>query len=324
MSFGSAMNSLNLKRTVNCKSVYSFTVMSLFSLILSGCGGGGDSASAGGGSDGSGNQTMTPAEPVEITRSSDLTIQEESSAVSPVEGQIQSIRKIRGDDTIDATPGESAVSFSVDELLNEAEARFEVITENGNEIITYFFSVVGQNTSAVPLVQQGVNLSGLPVTTTALQDDQRLTEIVLEVQYLANELSSTDRDRIIEEIDTAFQEIGAIAQEDIDALNRTLRNYETGSADENELNQAILSINATIRALGAVGESTLESYAEVLNDLGARLPENLSSELPLVFDERINRYSRFTNSRLGSYSEDGRWQFGADFDFLNSALIITP
>lgn len=293
----------------------------LLAVAMTACGGGG-----GGGETNTGGTNPTPPSPEpeleRITETDTLTIGESASVSENVRGDIQSIRKIRGDNTIGVTQNRSAVTFTVEELVNEAEARFEVVTQDANTIITYFFTIEGVNTSAIETVEMAETLADLPATTTALQDDQRLTEIVLEVQYLANELSSDEKDEASQAIATAFEDIGGLSQDDLDALANTLRNYKQGTATENDLVTAVNDADQTLTQIGAVGEATLEQYQTVLRDLGVTLPDDLASELPITFDTQLGRYTRFTNPLLGSYT-DGQWTFNPEFDFLNSALTIT-
>lgn len=286
------------------------------SATIAACGGGG-------GDDGNpnGSNGQQPADPTRRTETVNVVVPEGTSLSQPVEGTIETSRRILGDETVSFVVGQAAVTFAAGELQNEALARFEVVTKTDNQTITYYFSVTGENTSAKPVITAAQSLTALPIANV-LQDDQRLTEIALEVQYLANEISSAEKARALAEMVTAFDDVSALTADDLGALNTALSDYQQGSIDETELANVLAVAEAAVADIGAAGEGALDTYQMTLEGLGVSLPENLAADLPLIFDDRLNRYTRFTNANLGSYNANGQWQFNASYEFLNSALTF--
>lgn len=276
----------------------------------------------GGGGGGSGDDTPTKPTP---PASEQLSIESaENKVVSrTLQGEPVSTERIRGTEAITAeasrSNGKTTLKVAVSELQNDGNARFKVTTKDGGTTIEYIVSVTAENTSAKGVVEQAERLTSVSPENLTLQDEKRLAQIALEIDYLTGVLDAGLKNEVNADIQKTIANTGATLGGSQSLLSEALTGYQNGSVTESVLTNSLENMNSKIQATATVGTTLLETVRPTLLGLGVDLPESLK----FTYDENLGRYSRFTTPDLGAYDDNKEWEFHSEYDWLNAALPLT-
>lgn len=276
-------------------------------LFLTACGGGGG-----------GSAPQDPA--TKITQhTATVSVGENSSSTFNVNGSIKSVSVDRPAEPISVDASGSALAIDVGSLINEQTARYNIRHSVNGAPHETILTIEGVNTSAAATVAQANAMTTTPVSQLAFYDTQRLSNILLEIQYLAGQINESQKvatqASIQDSIDQAAQDTKALK----DALTATLAAYRAGQVGEQSLAQKVASMNGGIEGVSDIGKIVLDTFSTTLNELNVAFP----ADLTLKYDEQIERYTRFKDSRLGAYDANGSWIFTPEYDWLNAALTLS-
>lgn len=247
--------------------------------------------------------------------------------VVTLSGLPQSVERIRGTqaitlDTKADDGGKTLMTVTTGELENEGEARFKVITKNGEKQIITTVSVDAENTSAKKPLSRVQTIQGLSSAHSVLADDITLANVILELEYLAGKLDSNEVDDLRDTIDQGLNQVSAELSKEISRLPTLATKYKSGEITESEVSATIQNIEAHIADIGPAGEIILSTFTGTLGRLGINLPTNLNDAYPLTYNETLKRYTRFASDDLGTLNPDGTFTFHPDNDFLNSVFAF--
>lgn len=298
-------------------------VVSVAALTLTACGGGG----GGGGGDGSNNggNPQLPASQVQ-SQVFDVSSAENQTETRQVPGEVTKVEQLRGSNAVTLTSQAgtdgttSTVTLSVAELENDEDARFKVTSTDGEQVTETIINLSATNTSAAPLLAEAQSLQSLPDAEAVLADDLRLANIVLELEYLANLISASEQAQMRSDIDNTLADLTLDLQNQIATVTSLLNDYNAGDATETALRDRLTLVNQEIDALGEAGETILDAFSDTLARLNITFPENLNGTHPIVFNDDLNRYTRFGADAFGEVLSEDTFTFNEDFDFLNAAF----
>ncbi|MGP9834058.1 hypothetical protein [Marinobacter sp. NSM] len=285
-------------------------------LSLTACGGGG-------GGDGGTPEPDMRNNVVTLSSAEGMTVNQS------LEGSVTDVKQVRGsnqvtvtfDDTAN-TSGNSDVTFSIGQLENDENSRFEITTVSNGQTIRNIITLNATNTSAAPTLAEIRGLQALSGPEAVLADDLRLANVVLELEYLANLIDANEQQAMRDTINTTLAELTTDLAGDIAQITEALRGYERGEVTETSLRNLLNTINGRVLGLGSAGEAILDSFSSILNRLDVVFPENLNETYPLVFDNNLNRYTRFGANAFGQANEDGTFTFDGNLDFLNAVFTF--
>lgn len=285
-------------------------------------------AACGGGGGGGGGQPPTPPGPETANQVLTVTSAENQTETRQVPGEVSQVEQLRGSDAVTLTSqantedDRSTVTLTIAELENDEDARFKVTSEQDGLITETIINLSATNTSAAPLLAQAQSLQSLPDAEAVLADDLRLANIVLELEYLANLISAGEQAQMRSDIDDTLASLTVNLQNQIATVTNLLNAYNAGDATETALRDRLTLVNQEVAALGEAGETILDALSDTLARLNIVLPENLNGTHPIVFNDALNRYTRFGDEAFGEVVADDEFTFNEDFDFLNAAFTF--
>ncbi|OJT00006.1 hypothetical protein [Marinobacter nauticus] len=285
-------------------------------LSLTACGGGGG---GGGGTP----EPETRNNVVTLTSAEGMTVNQS------LEGSVTEVKQVRGSNqvtvTFDDTPndsGNSDVTFSIGQLENDEASRFEITTVSNGQTIRNIINLNATNTSATPTLAEIRGLQALSGPEAVLADDLRLANVALELEYLANLIDADQQQAMRDTINNTLSELTTDLTGDIAQITDALRGYERGEVTETSLRNLLNDTNTRVLGLGHAGEAILDSFSSTLSRLDVDFPDNLNDTFPLIFDDNLNRYTRFGNDAFGQTNEDGTFTFDGNLDFLNAVFTF--
>lgn len=290
-------------------------------LALAACGGGGG---GGGGSDSGGGNSPeqgVPGNVVNLSSAEGMTVNQTLS------GQVTDVRQVQGSDQVTVTfneaSGNTTATFTIGQLENEENSRFEIFTDNNGTRTRNIINLSATNTSAVPLLAEARGLEALSAPQALLADDLRLANVALELEYLANLINATEQQAMRDTIDSSLANLNNQLAADLTAIANQLRGYESGDVTETALRNQLDQASARILSLsGDTGESILDTFTAILTRLDVVLPDDLNATHPLVFDDNLNRFTRFGAAAFGQPNGDGTFTFDGNLDFLNAVFTF--
>lgn len=277
-------------------------------LFLTACGGG---SSDGGG--------KAPKGPAPTQESVTINLDEGTDSVVQFAGSITSVTAQREIDGVTAVESEGGITVAADDLTNDVTARYRVSHEDGGKKYETTLTVNGINISAAGAVQQAERTVSLSTERMILADEKRLSQTVLEIQYLAGLIDASEKVVTTASIQNAIDQSVRDTQGLKDALEVAVNQYKAGKIDEPSLLVKLSQMEGGIQDASEIGRIVIEEMNDTLTALGVALP----AQLPVNYDSRLGRYTRFTNAALGSYEQNGGWKFSANYDWLNAALPLT-
>jgi len=284
------------------------TVSILASATLTACGGGGGSDS-GGGAPGVNRDTVT------------INTSENSVEVRQLDGAIdpESLTLVEGYDSPDITTviTDDTITVTVGDLPNSAHERFTVKTATDTH---YTISISAENSSAQQTIQQADALTEIASPQALVGDDLRLLNTVLEIEYLAGDISESEKTSIKTTTNSAIASSSTALDGEITLLDQALTDYRNSDITETDLAQRLAASNAVVGELGTAGETALDIVTDTLTAMGIALPANLEATTPLRYIEEADRYSRFMVSDYGSFDGNGNFSFDPSFDFFNAVF----
>lgn len=295
------------------KSVIALSLL----LSITACGGG---SSGGSSSEPTTNKTIT----IEISESS-----QETATVAGTITRIDSIREHAGI-ALSQTPKSSVsadndtemfsstIYVSVQELQNNADARYQIHHNTDDERYITTLTINAENTSALDNVAKAEQVTGLSTNTLVLADEQRLSNILLQLEYLAGLIKPSTMDSTKATITQYIDEEAADIRKLQDSVTAVLADYKAGEVPERRLADSLTEMDSGLAQAATIGDIVLDEFDTTLGALIAELPGNL----PLTYDSNQGRYTRFTHDSLGQYTETGQWQFDPAYDWLNAALFM--
>jgi|GEM_PF-1685413 len=288
-------------------------------LSITACGGGGDG--------GSGDNSAEASTINETTTIETAEFNQETTTVAGTITQIDAVREHSGIELSqtrqtsigtqdDAKSTSSSIYVSVQELQNDADARYQIHHSTATDKYITTLTINAKNTSALDDIAKAEQITTLSTNTLVLADEQRLCNILLQLEYLAgmtNPATMDDTKAVIAEL---IDRTTAASQSAKDQLAKALTDYREGKVSEQALKQSIAEMEASLEDAASVGDDVLQEFDKTLTALIKELPD----QLQLTYDPIQGRYTRFTNESLGQYTETGEWQFDTGYDWLNAAL----
>ena len=294
------MNHPNPEISMNFRAA-KLTVSAMAALLLTACGGGG------GGSDSSDpnlkNETLR------------ITADENTVETFQLNGSIKagSLTTVIDNPQVTASLSGDTISINIGELTNDADARYTVQTSANTR---YTIDVDGLNTSATALVQQATTLAELSSAQALIADDVRLMNVMLEVEYLAGQISSTEKDAIKVQVATSTSSL----DNEISLTSQALNDYQNGDITDADLQLQVDATTAAVAEAGQAGEQALDNVTDTLTAIGITLPDDLEGSYPLEYVAGFDRYSRFMHPDFGTDDGNGGFSFSASYDFFNTVF----
>lgn len=296
----------------NRNPAVTLSVSALLALSLTACGGGGGSSSGG-------EQPSGPtAKPLSLSGPESSTITE------TLDGTINesSLKFVIENPAINVSASGSTLSINIDELENDGTARFTIDT-NANS--RYTINVQAQNTSAATLIRQAELLTAGNAGNTLLADDVRLQNILLELEYLGNDITETEKSNIQNATTTTLNTGTPAMNQEAATLANVLTNYKSSDVTESDLEVALQTANSVItQGWGEIGEQLLTDRQATLSAMGINLPANVEGSYPLTFNAGINRYTRWIDPEFGTDNGDTFTYVSNanDYDFFNTVFTF--
>jgi len=308
---------ISIKTTKTFRLAKSFAALPLI-LSITACDGGGGDVSSG--------------ENSIINRNTVIQTTESSHETTTVAGTITQIDTVRKDSGIElsqtpqtststqnnAEAASSIVYVRVQELQNDTDARYRVhhSTDDAKYITT--LTINAENTSALDDIAKAEQITGLSTDNLVLADEHRLSNILLQLEYLAGLTTPATMDSTKATITQSIAEETADIRNLKDTVTTVLADYKAGEAPEQTLIATLAEMEAGLAQAATIGDILLQEFDTTLDALIDELPEDLS----LTYDSAQGRYTRFTHESLGQYTETGQWQFDPAYDWLNAALLM--
>lgn len=283
------------------------------SVLLTACGGGG-------GGDSSGSSSNTSENPISkvVQNTATIRVDENSSSTFGVDGSIKNVTAERPVDLITVNASDSSITIKVDELTKEETARYTIEHRVDGAPHETILTIKGVNASAAAMVAQADAMVNTPTSQLAFYDTERLSSIVLEIQYLAGQISESEKAGTKASIQSAIDQAAQDTKALKDSLAEALTAYRAGQIGEQSLAQKLADMEGGIDQVSDLGNIVLDSFSTTLSELGVTLPAGMT----LAYDDQIERYTRFKDANLGSYDENGKWVFAPEYDWLNAALTL--
>lgn len=258
-----------------------------------------------------------------------LTGAENQTVEQTVKGTVSSVKQVRGSGQVtvktQGANGNSRVTLTIGELENEEQARFQIITESGSERIKNIINLAATNTSAAPVLAQARELASLTGPETILADDLTLANVALEVEYLAGLITASEQDQTRQAINEGLADLTSDLESQISTVTALIQAYGEGTTTETDLRTNVAQVTDSIASIGPAGETILDQFSTTLEQLTVVLPEQLNDTYPLVFNDSLDRFTRFGAEGLGEMNDDGTFTFRSDLDYLNSVFAFaTP
>lgn len=293
-----------------------FVVTALIAVTLTACGGGG--GGGGGSSSSGGNTGGLTAKPLSLSGTESSTITE------TLDGTIDtsSLSFVIDNPAINVSASGNTLTIDIDELQNEGIARFTVETSANSR---YTVNVQAENTSAVALVRQAELLTAENAGITLLADDVRLQNVLLELEYLGNEITETQKSSIQSSTTSTLNAGTPAIDQETDTLASVLANYESGDVAESDLENALQAAsNVITTGWGDIGEQLLADRLATLSAMGINLPGTLEDSYPLTFEAGFDRYTRWIDPEFGTDNGDTFTYISNanDYDFFNTVFTF--
>lgn len=299
---------MNYSKTNKQHRAATLGVSILTALTLTACGGGGGGSSS----------PEKPKAPAITDKPLSLTVGESQTVSRELDGNIDtaSLTTIIENPAIEVDANGKTLSITIGELQNDGNARFTVQTSANSK---YTVSINATNTSAAALLDQANTLTDSAAPNLMLADELRLQSILAELEYLAKEVSETQKAQSVDQALATATAVAQTTQPQIDALTQAVADYGNSQITEANLEQQLLMTQSVVQAYGNAGEQILSAHASTLTTMGLALPANLEDTYPLTYDADLERYTRFTHADFGTLNGDS-FDFNATYDFFNTVF----
>lgn len=265
------------------------------------------------------------------------TLNESTTTNIDVGGEIISVTEIRALDAITInTSGATAEVRVADLQIADSTARYELSvdpssaddeTQEGAEeeesaprSVILDLEVI--NTSAGPIVAEAEALLRVEDGVNVTLDDERLIEVLIELDYFTGSITYGERTSQIQEMRTSLQDLETALADQLPTLRTELESFQEGSTTELDLNSAIGRVTTALNDLNneAASELTVRSFE--INGLGLDFPSNIGGDLPLQYVDELGRYTRYAVAEFGEFDSNNDFIFNADNDVLNSVFSL--
>lgn len=275
--------------------------------LTSACGGSGGGSGGGDDSPASVNQrtlTISATENSVETRQLDAGI--DADSITPVSGfDVPAITTDTDQDTLIITIGD---------LANEESERLTLKTDAGTQ---YTIVVDAENLSAATVVSEAKTLTEISSAEALADEDLRLLNTVLEIEYLAGRISESEKASTSQTAATALNSYSSALSNELTLLSQALTDYKAGDVTETDLRQQLGATSGVLTDVGNAGETALENITDTLYAMGITLPSDLQGTSPLEYVAEADRFSRFMDSDYGSFDGSGNFSFNNSYDFFN-------
>gem|GEM_PF-651372 len=203
------------------------------------------------------------------------------------------------------------LTFTADAVDRPRKTQITVLDPEGNTQLRINIAI--QNTSGESLENRATHLVTETPSILDLREDRRLYDYMLDVAYLEERITWSEKQTLMAEWRPESREAHARLERRLKETAEVLDAYQSGRASESELDS--VSSNA-VAALPNHGEYGARRLSEIASEQNSPVPD--SSHGTLTFRERTETVSRrFGNRNYGDF-ENGKWQFATTFTFLSA------
>ena len=265
------------------------------------------------------------------------TLNESTTTNIDVGGEVSDVTEILGLDAVTINSSGTAIEVRISDLqVADATARYELTIETAAEdnqseggeedqetsqrSVILDLEVI--NTSAEPIVAEAQALLRAEDGVSPTVDDVRLIEIFIDLNYFTGTINFGERTNQIEEMQTSLQELETALSEEFPTLRTEFDSFQSGETTELDLSSAIDRVDTAVNNLNNAATAELASRSSVARGLGLDFPININGDLPLVYVDELERYTRYADADLGDFNQENDFIFNAENDFLNAVFTF--
>jgi len=265
------------------------------------------------------------------------TLNESTTTNIDVGGEVSDVTEILGLDAVTINSSGTAIEVRISDLqVADATARYELTIETAAEdnqseggeedqetsqrSVILDLEVI--NTSAEPIVAEAQALLRAEDGVSPTVDDVRLIEIFIDLNYFTGTINFGERTNQIEEMQTSLQELETALSEEFPTLRTEFDSFQSGETTELDLSSAIDRVDTAVNNLNNAATAELASRSFVARGLGLDFPININGDLPLVYVDELERYTRYADADLGDFNQENDFIFNAENDFLNAVFTF--
>lgn len=201
------------------------------------------------------------------------------------------------------------LTFNATEVDRPRETQISVLDPDGNTQIRINLAI--QNTSGRPLETRAIQLVDQAGPILALQEDRRIYDYMLDVAYLEERITWSEKQALMQEWRPESRDAHARLDRRLKETADVLEAYQSGNASESELDS--VSSDA-VSALPNHGEYGARRLSELASEQNSPVPD--SSHGTLTYRDSTETVSRRIGNRNYGALESEEWQFDPTFTFL--------
>ena len=211
----------------------------------------------------------------------------------------------------DAVYRDDRVTFTAQKVDRPRQTQVAVLAPDGSTQIRINIAI--QNTSGKSLETRATHLVNETQSVLALRDDRRIYDYLLEVAYLEERITWSEKQALMGEWRPESRETHARLERRLKHTAEVLDAYQSGRASETELESASSS---AIAALAKHGEYGARRLSELASEQNSPVPD--TSHGTLTYRDRAETVSRRIGNRHYGEFQGGEWQFAPTFAFLSA------
>lgn len=203
------------------------------------------------------------------------------------------------------------LTFAAREVDRPRETQVDVLDPDGNTQLRVNIAI--KNTSGEPLENRATHLVAETQSILELREDRRLYDYLLEVAYLEERITWTEKRALMQDWRPESRDAHARMERRLKRVAEVLGAYQSGGASETELASA--SSNA-LTTLSSHGEYGARRLSELASEQSSPVPD--TSHGTLTYRDRAETVSRRVGNRDYGDFQGGEWRFAPTFTFLDA------
>lgn len=292
---------------INTPSANTRLATLLAALLLAGCIGGGGSSGGDGDAEADAMAACGRAEVrnlmIEETQSGAMSL---ALCFDEEEGKMEA-----GEHLGDVTYRNDRLRFSAREVDRPRETGVAILDPQGKTQVRINIAI--KNTSGESLEARATELVNEAPSILALREDRRIYDYMLEVAYLEERITWSEKQALMKEWRPETREAHTRLEQRLQETADVLEAYQSGSTSESELD-AVSS--EALSVLANHGEYGSRRLSELASDQSSPVPD--TSHGTLTYRDRTETVSRRVgNPNYGEF-KDTEWQFAPTFTFLST------
>lgn len=216
-----------------------------------------------------------------------------------------------GDHISDVVYENDRLVFTAEEVDRPRETEVVILDPEGKTQVRVNIAI--QNTSGESIERQATHLANQQQAILNLREDRRIYDYMLEVAYLEERITASEKQALMDEWRPESEETHAELSRRLAETAEVLEAYQNGDVSESEL--AATADNA-VAVMPNHGEYGARRLSELASEQNSPVPDTSHGTLTYRDDASIVS-RRVGNRNYGEFQND-EWQFDTTFRFLTS------